>query len=1023
MSDDDATLAPTMGEGLSAPESGGGPGPVGVGDTIGRFVVVSRLGAGAMGVVFAGYDPELDRKVALKLLQPGQGTAATQSDAKTRLVREAQALAKLSHPGVVAVHDVGTVDDRVWLAMEFVDGETLAAWRRAEPRDWEQVVKVMQAAGQGLAAAHEAGLLHRDFKPDNVMVDREGRVRVMDFGLARADRSAEDAGVRAPADALATEESPALSGSTGALSLEVTKAGAIMGTPAYMSPEQWMGEKVSAAADQFGYCVTLWEALFGQRPFPGDNPASLAMSVTQGRLRTPPPRSGVPGWLRRVCARGLSRRPEDRWPSMTALLAAIDRGLERAKARRITAGVGALALAAGAVWGYAEVDDRMRIAECDALGASISEVWDDETRARVSDALLATGLGFASSTAVRTVDELDGWSTRWREVRERTCGRHQVARDWDRTMRMRADHCLAVQRIGFEALVDRLQRGGPAMARSAVESVQALGRPEQCGDERALVVRPLPSAQQRDVTLAVRSTLARARTAELVEDPNAALERAREALAQAESSGFEPLLASAHLRVGILLVPTGEYEQAEDHLRIAYRMGGVSGAPVITAQAADKLVAVTGVHLARPRAGKVWAAAAEVEVAKLELDEDGTLTASRLQNLAALQSMGGDYDSALASRRRALEITERILGPRHSATANALSMLAAALLDLKRYDEALEAQERARSILEEVLGKDHPDLAGSLTNQAIILDELGRGDEALELYERALVLEREGYGEGHPAVARSLNNLAAFRLTIGEAAPAKKGFEAVLALQEAALGRDHPDVASTLNNLATAHRLLDDAEAGRPHLERALKIHEAALGPDHPDVAMVLSNLATLDVAAGDLESARNRFERALKIRRATFGGDDERVARTLLSLGDLAYNAGDAQTADPFFVESARIYRGLAHPPRVSTNRAILSVGYTALDLGRPADAIEPAETVVKARSGPEEDPELLGEAQWILARALWAAPAGAGRDRARAVEVMTRALQNYRKAGVAESEQAALEQWLRKRGRPAAP
>jgi serine/threonine protein kinase len=276
------------------------------GTVIGRYVVLARLGAGAMGVVLAAYDPELDRKVALKLLRPRGGDAGA---ARARLQREAQALAKLNHSNVVAVHDVGVHAGHVFVAMEFVDGQTLGAWTQSAPRSWRDVVGVFEAAGRGLAAAHASGLVHRDFKPDNVMIGKDGRVRVMDFGLARATEGAVEP---ARAGDLPADKSDILA-------TPLTQTGAMMGTPAYMAPEQFGGLEVTTRSDQFGFCVALFEALYGERPFGGETLGALAFNATEGNVRDVGRTRDVPMWLRRVVLRGLSPRPEDRFPDMPRL--------------------------------------------------------------------------------------------------------------------------------------------------------------------------------------------------------------------------------------------------------------------------------------------------------------------------------------------------------------------------------------------------------------------------------------------------------------------------------------------------------------------------------------------------------------------------------------------------------------------------------------------------------------------------------------------------------------------------------
>ncbi|HWB79073.1 MAG TPA: serine/threonine-protein kinase, partial [Nannocystaceae bacterium] len=246
---------------------------------IGRYTVLKRIGQGGMGVVYAAYDTELDRKVALKLLH-GEG-----GDTGERLTREAKALAKLSHPSIVAVHEVGVHDGNVFVAMEFVDGETLREHVLRHTLDWRELVALYVQAGRGLAAAHAAGLVHRDFKPDNALVADAGdaglRVRVLDFGLAR------DVGDREAAHPL---------GSDAAIdrAVELTRTGTLLGTPAYMAPEQYVGTAVDAYADQFAFCVSLWEAIYRERPFDDTSVATVAAAIMSGRRRPPPAGSRVP---------------------------------------------------------------------------------------------------------------------------------------------------------------------------------------------------------------------------------------------------------------------------------------------------------------------------------------------------------------------------------------------------------------------------------------------------------------------------------------------------------------------------------------------------------------------------------------------------------------------------------------------------------------------------------------------------------------------------------------------------------
>jgi hypothetical protein len=303
---DDAT-DPTVAATESSPVSARKPRSLERGASIGRLVVLDELGHGGMGVVYRAYDPQLDRRVAVKLLRPDAA-----QDHQERLLREGQAMAQLSHPNIVAVHDVGSLGEQIYISMELVEGESLRQWLKT-PRTWREVLAVFAQAGRGLQAAHERKLIHRDFKPDNVLLGSDGRTRVADFGLARA------VDVTDPDEPMEMAET----GVGRALVTPLTRTGAMLGTPAYMAPEQLVGAATDERTDQFCYCVAFYEALYGERPFEAKTLAEQTLAVSQGRVRPAPKGSDVPSWLRQVIVRGLSARPEDRFPSMEALLGAL----------------------------------------------------------------------------------------------------------------------------------------------------------------------------------------------------------------------------------------------------------------------------------------------------------------------------------------------------------------------------------------------------------------------------------------------------------------------------------------------------------------------------------------------------------------------------------------------------------------------------------------------------------------------------------------------------------------------------
>jgi formylglycine-generating enzyme required for sulfatase activity len=353
------------------------PGPaaprphVAPGSQIGRYQVLGAIGRGGMGEVFAAYHPDLDRRIALKLVTPAGGT--DEPALRLRLLREARAIARMSHPNVVAVHDAGTFEGSVYIAMEFVDGETVADWLRT-PRPWRQTLQIFIAAGRGLGAAHAAGVVHRDFKPQNVMIGKGATVRVMDFGLARfaRDGGGETMGDSAPAEL-----------GTGAAT--VTKAGVIVGTPAYMAPEQFVGERGDEQSDQFSFCVALYEALYGERPFSGDDPLDLSVNVTEGRVRPLPKDRGVPAWVRRAVMVGLKRDPASRWPSMAALIASLERPPGARLGRRLL-GWGAVAAAAGLLFGARQVVTGRRAEAEQRVGRQIDRGRSAAAAARAKEA-------------------------------------------------------------------------------------------------------------------------------------------------------------------------------------------------------------------------------------------------------------------------------------------------------------------------------------------------------------------------------------------------------------------------------------------------------------------------------------------------------------------------------------------------------------------------------------------------------------------------------------------------------------
>jgi predicted Ser/Thr protein kinase len=307
--------------------------PLAPGDHIGRYELLEQIGAGGMGVVFRANDPQLGRAVAIKVLVGDHTEERAQ-----RLLREAQAMAQLSHPNLVTVYDAGRDGDRVFLAMELVNGTSLRRWFDTPGRSWRQRLAGVIAAGRGLAAAHDAGIVHRDFKPENVLVDRAERMKVTDFGLARAEPTA------APTTPAAGP-------------VDLTRTGSVLGTPAYMAAEQHAGKIADARSDQFAVAVTAWEAIWSVRPFPADEIAPLVFAIRDGAITPPPGGTGVPSRVEAVLRRALRVDPATRYPTLAAMLDALERASRPRRwpvavvAALVVAGGGAVAVWQAGVFG------------------------------------------------------------------------------------------------------------------------------------------------------------------------------------------------------------------------------------------------------------------------------------------------------------------------------------------------------------------------------------------------------------------------------------------------------------------------------------------------------------------------------------------------------------------------------------------------------------------------------------------------------------------------------------------------
>ena len=828
----------------SMPETG--PPTAAQPDRLGRYVIVKQLGAGAMGVVYKAFDPDLDRKVAIKLLR---GPAF--ADARSRLLREAQAMAKLSHPNVVPVFDVGVHDEQVFIAMDFIDGSDLRAWL-ATPRPWREVVEVFAQAGAGLAAAHAVGLVHRDFKPDNVLLSTDpatGRLRaqVADFGLARRG----DDGPDAPA-----QSQP---GGGSVLEAPLTHYGTIVGTPAYMSPEQHAALAVDARTDQYSFCVALFEALYGKRPYSGSTLDELARRSRERTREPPPPGSEVPGWLYRLCTRGLHPDREDRFPKMEALLAELQAG--RARGRRRALALGGVAFAAAIAGGTAWAVSGPGV--CEGGPERVAAVWSPARRAAAEQAFAATGLPYAEGAWTGAAGLLDEYGGAWAGMYADACAATQIRGEQSAELMDLRMTCLQRRLSDMDALLTLFEGADRQIVKRAAEAAVALPDLRACADAEALrngALAPRPTVDPAAVeALRERLRAARAQTsAGKAKDAVPALEGiVAEAAALAEPS----LTAAARLALARAQAATGADEAAAASAASAAWQAIADRDDETLWEAIGHAIVVVGYKLGRKAEAAPW-----IEHARALLRRRGDppeLRATLLGHVGMVEIAAGDPAAADAPLVEALALRERAFGANHPRLVGTLNTLGAARLRAGRYADAQALLERAVAVAEASGGPGHPDLAHPLNNLALALERQNRHDDAIAALRRSHAI-LAAINPDDPNLGLIRQNIGGMLHLSGRSADAKPELAAALAHLERTIGPEHPGVAGALSFSGDVDRALGDLPGARAAYSRACAIREKALGASHPDLALCLLGLGEVDLAEGRPADALGRLDRAL---------------------------------------------------------------------------------------------------------------------------------------------------------------
>jgi len=882
------------------------------GASLHRYVLLKPLGTGGMGLVFAAYDPLLDRTVAIKVLRHEVATAMS-SSARIRMLREARAMASLSHPNVVAVHDAGLFHGRVYLAMEYLEGGSLADWLKASPRRWKEIRDVFVQAGRGLAAAHERGLVHRDFKPQNVLFSGNGRVKISDFGLVRPTGGAAGSPQPAPLPALEglDPQLAALHGPPGERT--VTATGTLMGTPGYIAPEQRRGLAPDSRADQYSFCASLHLALYGRLPA-----VAAAMAA--------PPRapSRVPDWLDRLVARGLSDDPTDRYPAMEALLDELSTRDHRIRRRAGAVAAVSLALAAATTAGVVATRQPAR---CRDRAARLELAWGQAPRAAISAAFARSTLAVAAQSWVHLGRALDRYAEDWTHEYERACAEER--RD-PPAFALRAS-CLDARLEDLGHTVRVLSSPSDLMVREdAARAVSDLLPPEACAAAgRAAPEPPPPAAEIQERIRAIHQKLGEAWALYRAGEHARAMPIAEALVADARSVESPGVLAQSLALAAQLHSRLLHPKEAIERLKVAVHAAESAGNQALAAQ----LLADLAQELTPRGQHEAAADALDHGDALLQhLGDSAATEASLLLARAELLGASGRWREAIPLLERSVSLSEQAFGPTHPRTAAALLKLARQMKDAR---DALRAQERASrgsEIYERIYGPNHPDRLGALQ----VLGQLARdrGDHALEERIARQILDARLmlYGPDSMQVARARWNLAT-ALDMAAPGQALDEFRKTLATFERTMGPSgaDPQLSALHFNIGGCLYELGEDEAARVEFQQASDILDRVRGPGDPKKVHPLTGLGMANAALGRLAEAETLFQRAIAVARSA-GDDNADLQFPHLIAGQAYYEARQFARARKSYEQARRFV--LIHSTEGSVDFALLEAKLAAAEL-----------------------------------------------------------------------------------------
>jgi serine/threonine protein kinase/tetratricopeptide (TPR) repeat protein len=791
-------------------------GPLQRGATVGRYVVLETLGAGAMGMVYAAYDPDLDRRVALKILHPDRHLSDA-AGMREILLREAQAMARLSHPNVVAVYDTGAFEDELFIAMELIDDGTLVEWLAERTRGWREIALLFRQAAAGLASAHRAALVHRDFKPENVLVTGEGVAKVSDFGIARIGAEVSAIPEESPRTALAT----------------LHRTNAVLGTPAYMAPEQRAGKRADARSDMYAFGVALHEALHGTRP------------NGEGSAR---PRS-VPRWLSRIVQRTLRERPEDRFADLDALMGALDAGLRRRR-RSLQLG-GAAVIAVLVVTLAAATGGRDPCADAAAWG----DAWDQDGQAALAAAFERSGHGGDGAVAASVGRTLSRYRDEWSAMRREACrATHQRGEQSQVLLDLRVQ-CLERNRREVAALVRVFREADATVVDRAPDAVRSLPGLAACADADALrATAPLPAdPASRARIAALEERLARGLALEQAGKLEAAHAVAVAALSEARQVGHGPLIAKLLSVRGQSERLMRRYEDAERSFHEAAQQAVASEELATAADGWTALLTMVGALRGRAAEAEVWATYADAAVERIrDPERTGRLLCARAGVLAGFVGRLDEADGLLA---RAAEIAR---STRSAGLAGRVDLTTAVLrLEQARGEDALRIYRRLAAEGAREYGLRHASTSASRASEAETLLRLGRYPEAIAIFRDLIGLPDEETDHGW-----ARHELAAALRGIGDIAGALVEDRRALAALAQVRGSDSVSVAPALFGVGLDLLAIGRAGEAVGLLERALAARRRSGSPiDVADTAFALGR--ALVMSGDDRLRARALAEEA----------------------------------------------------------------------------------------------------------------------------------------------------------------